>query len=486
MLTYTRISLTRFLRALRRSLWILLVSPVIASLCAGAVSTHQVPQYQAQAAILVRAQTPDDQVTQTYANMILQRPLLEQVIRQLRLTEQPERLSRTITVTVAPGTTILNVSVTSSSPQLARDIANTLVNDFIAQVRRIEQQEGPTQNAHTGDNFVVLSPATTPQHPISPNIARDVGVAAAAGLLTGLIIAGIREYLDQTIKSDEELVERVGACPIGHIGYVPAAAGARSELVALQAPSPVAEAYHALRTNLVFSQAAARTKVVLITSPAGNEGKSRTAANLAISLAQSGARTVLIDADFRNPCLDRFLRMEGTVGLSRLVTDGRAQLGGPAILDGLPTLYFVPSGSPPPNPSDVLGSSRIREVLMDLRDQFDYVIVDTPSVNTASDTCALAAIADAAILVVESGSTTYPAAAYAKRALEQVGAYMPGVVINKMRSKKFAYYSYYYALNQRQDLRARGQSGQAGTARRDHADSKDGVSSARTRKGGTA
>lgn len=453
--TSNSIDLRHYGRVLRRSLWILVLCPVIAGGVAGGVSTQLPPVYEAHVAVLVRpaqllpvdvgaAAVTSDQISRTYAQLMTQRPLLEQVIRDLSLSTTPDRLVKQIKVTPQPNTTILDVASDSTNPTLARDIGNTLVNDFIAQVKAIQAQERSPQTARAEDNLVVVSPAATPDRPVSPNILLNVLLAAAAGLLIAAGISVLREYLDQTVKSDDELIRRTGVIPIAHVAYAPAGRAKRGELLVLDPNSAVAEAYRALRTNLLFSALDRELKTIVVTSAAPNEGKSRTAANLAVAFAQAGYSTLIVDADFRRPSQHRIFGRVRNIGLSNLMIQDIPQDQLVIADPDIPNLHLAASGPTPPNPSELLGSARMRSVLDHFRARYHYVIIDTPPVNAVTDASVVAAHSDGVVLVAESGRTTYPALAHSREALARVGAKILGVVVNKVQHGGSGYYDGYY------------------------------------------
>lgn len=446
--------LIRYLRVLRRRLGMIIICPILAALAAGLVSLALPPVYEAQVVVLVRPSQPlassdptaaaltSDQISRTYASLMTERPLLESVRADLGISKTVD-LAKKIKVTPEPNTTILDVSVQDTNPALARDLANRLVADFITEVKQIQQQEAQTPNARSADNLVVVSPAVLPDRPVSPSIPLNVAIAFAAGLLVALGIAFLLEYLDQSIKSDEELTERFGLLSIGHIAFAPTGRGRRAELVALDAQSPASEAYKALRTSLLFSTIDQELKTIVVTSSAPGEGKSRTAANLAIVLAEAGHKTLLVDADFRRPSLHKIFGRIRNVGLSNLILQDVAENDAITAVERVPNLWLITSGTIPPNPSELLGSGRIRELLERLRGAFTYVILDTPPVNAVTDAAILAAASSGTILVVEQGVTTIPALGHATRLLERVGAHTIGVVMNKVRASTGSY-SYEY------------------------------------------
>jgi capsular exopolysaccharide synthesis family protein len=289
----------------------------------------------------------------------------------------------------------------------------------------------------------VVAPAVLPDKPVSPNVLLNTAIAFAAGLLLALGLAYVLDYLDQSIKSDDELTERLGLISIGHIAFVPASKGKRGELVALDGHSYASEAYKALRTSLLFSTIDQQLKAIVVTSAEVGEGKSRTAANLAIVLAQAGHKTLLIDADFRRPSQHKVFGRIRNVGLSNLILQDATASDAIAIVEGEPNLWLLTSGPTPPNPSELLGSGRMRELMARLWAHFSYVILDTPPVNAVTDASILAAAANGTILVVEQRRTTFPAVQRAKQVLDRVGAHTIGVVMNKVRVSAGSY-SYEY------------------------------------------
>lgn len=446
--------LTRYFRILRQHLWIIIACPLLAALAAGIISLALPPIYEAHVSLYVRPAQPiagsdptvagltADAVLATYADWMTQRPILNSVISQLGLGMRPEDLAKEIKVTPQTNTLLLDVAVQDTSPARARDIANQLVTDFTEAVN--QAQTAPTSSSPASDKLIVTSPAVLPDQPVLPNKTLNVAIAFAAGLLVAIGLTFLLDYLDQTIKSDDLLIERLGLIPIGHIAYMPTAKAKQSELVALDPHSPSSESFKALRTSMLFSAIDRQLKTVVITSAELGEGKSRTAANLAIALAQAGHKTLLIDADFRRPSQHRLFGKVRNIGLSNLIIHDATERDAITSLENVPNLWILPSGPRPPNPSELLGSARMMELMSALTHQFAYLIIDTPPVNAVTDASILAASASATILIVEHGKTTWQALAHAKQMLDRVKANIIGVVINKVRASAGSYYSYGY------------------------------------------
>jgi capsular exopolysaccharide synthesis family protein len=253
--------------------------------------------------------------------------------------------------------------------------------------------------------------------------------------------------MDQSIRSEEDLLERTGLVAVGRIPLVQTTPGRRGELVTLtHRDDPVTEAYKALRTNLLFSTIERPTAIIVITSSLPDEGKSRTTANLAVVMAAAGHRTLVIDADFRRSRQHGIFGRVRNVGLSDVIVGDRRADEVITQVEGCPNLSLLASGQRPPNPSELLGSGQMKKLLTRFREEFTYVLVDTPPVNLVTDPCVLAADADATMLVVEQGRTTYPSLVRANQALSRVGANVIGVVFNKIQHRADVYYydSAYY------------------------------------------
>jgi len=444
--------LIRYWRLIRRWAWLIILCPFVAGLVAGLISLQLPKVYEAKVALLVRPAQPlsfdqsvaaltADQILRTYASWMTKPPILQKVISDQNLQTDTGALSRQITVTPEPNTTILDVAVRDNDPARAMNNANTLIRDFIAQVKETQQTES---TASSKDNFVVVSPAVQPTQPVFPRPLLNIVLGVFVGLIAGIGLAFLLDYLDQSVRSDEILRERTGLVPLGHIAYTPAKSERRGELVTLGGDSPVVEAYKALRTNLLFSSVDKELKTIVITSAVANEGKSRTAANLAIVLAQAGHTTLLVDADFRRPSQHRIFGRLRNIGLSNLFVQDMPEASLFVLDEQVKDLVVLASGPTPPNPSELLGSAQMKALLARFRQGFDYVVMDTPPVNAVTDASVLAASSDAVILIVETNKATYPGVLHAKQALERVGARVLGSVMNKMRPAGGSYYYYQY------------------------------------------
>ncbi|OQY94888.1 MAG: capsular biosynthesis protein [Chloroflexi bacterium UTCFX4] len=207
--------------------------------------------------------------------------------------------------------------------------------------------------------------------------------------------------------------------------------------------SPIAEAYRALRTNLEFSNLDKSLRALLVTSAGAEEGKSTTLANLAVTIAQSGKRVILVDADLRRPTQHQIFELKNNAGLTDMARDD-ALLAAPPLQDsGVPNLQILTSGQLPPNPAEILGSKRMSDILAALLERADLILFDAPPVLAVTDAVVLSAKMDGVLLVVSAGKTKRENAKKARAQLEKINARILGAVVNNVKAEKGA--SYYYA-----------------------------------------
>ena len=299
--------------------------------------------------------------------------------------------------------------------------------------------------------YVTILDGASPAFRIGTSRRQKLVLGFLVGLLLGLGGAFFLEYLDQTIKSSSD-IERTLGIPV--LGMIPddqllsSVNGRRRAIVPLTEISPdepPVEAYKALRTNVTFVGAESPLQYIAVTSPGPGEGKSTTATNLAITLAQGGHRSILMDADLRRPQTHRAFGLVAEPGLTDVLV-GNLNAREAIRPEVTRNLDFLPSGSLPPNPSELLGSDTMHALISELRSDYDYIIVDTPPTLPVTDAAVVAAAADATILVVKSGDTEDTAAQRAIEQLHQVRARVAGAVLNGVTAKRdrdYTYYNYY-------------------------------------------
>lgn len=312
---------------------------------------------------------------------------------------------------------------------------------------------GQYLNALNGANatnvLTVVQPAVEPSSPFSPNVSQNVLFAALAGVILAIAAIFLLEYLDDTVKSGEDL-DRLANAP--SLGFIPRMSPIKTQLDALvtarQPRSPVAEAYRVVRTNLQFSGIENPGGAFVITSAAPGEGKTTTAVNLGIALAQAGKRVVLVDADLRRPSIHKFFQMTNDRGLSSLLLPDGASLEHALRPTGIEGLSILTSGVIPPNPSELLASPKMQDLIEQLRATNDMIIFDTPPVLAVADTVILAKRVAGVVFVVEGGRTRSEVFRRATDTMRQVGVKIFGAVINKVDARRTSYYyEGYYAYS---------------------------------------
>ena len=301
-----------------------------------------------------------------------------------------------------------------------------------------------------------IDEATLPTFAVSPNRKRAITYSALVGLLLGFALAFALDRLDDSVKSPDELREQMDLPMLGLIPAIRAERGSRrtsdstaGRLITHADPrSPVAEAYRSMRTNLAFARAQQSPQAIVVASPGPSDGKSTTVANLAITFAQQGQRTLLIDADLRRAVLDKAFSIPRSPGLTEVII-GEASLEDAVHETAVPNLSLVASGRFPPNPAELLGSVRMQEILHEAKAQFDVVLLDSPPLLAVTDAAVLATMVDGVVLVVRTERTKRDAVRRALGHIHSVRGRLLGAVLNDVDLRSGAYYGsyghYYYS-----------------------------------------
>jgi len=508
--TEPQVDLREYIRILRSRKWSIGLVTAVVLLSALFFSFRQTPLYTSESRVLVLPAGPSSQILQpnldTERGVADSTAVASIVKTNLNLPGSPDSLLGALSVSVETNTNILDVAYTDPSParaqQLAAGFANAYleykraqaveqvqaqatavqqqINKATEQLATIEQQLGnasspsrqSTLNAQR-DTLIarigalqqqleavqvsgntqtrvgdIVQPATLPSSPSSPSHVRDGALGLIVGLALGTGWALLRERLDDRIKSQSELERRMGAPVLAAVSHVPAWRDAGDAVVVtLTDPkSPVSEAYRTLRTNLQFLASKQDLRTIVITSPTAGDGKTATAVNLAVAMAQADQRVVVVSADLRRPRLHRFLDLPNDTGLS-LVLSGANEVREAARVPGVRNLRVIPSGPVPPNPAELLQGSRMQEILGQLREFADVVVIDTPPVLAVADASILASRVDGTLLVVNADSASRTATSQARRQLENAGARIIGAVLNNFdpaAADTYPYYYYYY------------------------------------------
>jgi len=512
--------LRQYWELLRKWLWLIILTTIVAAIAAYAFSIRQTPVYQASSRLLVSQSVTNsaslqyadilaaERLSSTYAQMLTARPVIEAALEKAGYVSlDPRKID--ISVQPVRDTQLIDLKVEHPDPQIAANIANALPQVFIAfnsaqqtaryqesklslqqQLEQLNQEVRNTEasieevagegadsegrrtlledrlaqyrssfsnvlaqlesirlaEANATDTIVVVEPAEPPEFPIRPRVLMNTLLAAIVGGMLGLGAAFLIEYLDDTVKNPDDVGRVTGLSTLGVIARQ-TNGDKQQGLVTIENPrSPVAEAYRTIRTSVQFSSIDAPIQSLVVTSPGPSEGKSTTAANLAVVLAQTGKKTVLIDADLRRPTLHKRFGIPNTLGLTGalLLEDEFDSLEHLLTPVGIDNLWLIPSGQLPHNPSELLGSQKMHQFAERLLEDYDFLVIDSSPTLAVTDPTVLGQAMDGVLLVVDAGTTREPALAQTMREMEKVNAYVIGVALNRFKARGDAGYYYYY------------------------------------------
>jgi len=373
------------------------------------------------------------------------RAVAESAIEKLDLDATPEQLITQVTVTNPLDTVNVNVTANADTPEGARDLAQAWLSGMSEQVAKLDQ----TANGEDGTiRLVEGDSARLPDAPSYPNTRLMIVLGALGGLIAALIYAFARHALDRRIRSSEVVERETGLAVVGTIPFERSFSSENRLLPTSGTANArglfgIGESIRELRSNIQFMDVDNPPRILVMTSPLPGDGKSTTSANLALTIAQSGQKVYLIDADLRRPMLASVFGLVEGAGLTDILAR-RATVDDVAQSIGVPGLHVVAAGRIPPNPSELLGSARMRDLLAQLS-QDAIVILDAPPLLPVTDAAVLSTQADGAIVVVSAGKTTYDLLKRATASLDRVGARALGIVINRVPKRGGGYYGDRYS-----------------------------------------
>jgi capsular exopolysaccharide synthesis family protein len=443
------VHLSDYLRILAKR-WLLIATCAGLSVgAAAAVTLRSTPEYATSITLYVSTPNrPNDmasaydaslfaqQQVQSYVDLLASQRVAAQLARQLADGLTPQQLQGKISASLIPQTALLQATVTDTSRHRALRIASALGPVF---ARVVSELERPTTGGPSPVRVTVVDDATLPGAPVSPRPDRNLLLGLLLGLLIGAAAAILRDTLDTSVTSEEQLRDLTGSPVLGVVGVQSKTV---QQLMARGYQAPRAEAYRSLRTNLQFVHIDRPLKSVTITSALAGEGKSITACNLAFALTDSGRRVALIEGDLRRPSLRDYLGVKGSTGLTDVLV-GAAELDEAMLSTRNPLLSVLPCGRVPPNPSELLGTARMHDLLTRIQQDVDIVLIDSPPLLPVSDAAILARISDGALLVTQHGRTRREHVARAAEYLRSVDAQLLGTVLNKApaREDSYGYYT---------------------------------------------
>lgn len=361
---------------------------------------------------------------ESYVPLVTGRAVAQRAIEETGINSSPAAVAGRVSGFVASGTVILKVSATGPTPEEARILADAVIKATAAEAARLEAGgTDPTSNPLVK---IVPIDSALPGGKIAPNLQRSVLIGAAAGLLVGYLLVFLRRHLDTRVRTVAHVEEAAGTSVLGVVPTVKELKGRYP--TGMNDLGQSAEAFRRIRTNLRFVSPDKPPRSIVITSAHPNEGKSTIATVIARALADSGQPTVLIDADMRRPTLATAFDRHGYVGLSQLLS-AQIDLADTLQDTDQPNLKLITAGRVPPNPSELLGSHRMRELIDELS-QDHVVIFDAPPLLPVTDAGLLSGIADGTLLVIAVNKTHKEQVRHCARMIEQVGGQAIGIVLN--------------------------------------------------------
>lgn len=448
-------SVRELVRLLRRHWWLLLLGLLLGGCAAFAVTVVMTPLYQAETRLFVSTQSAQSnadllqggnftqQRMQSYADVASSPRVLDPVIRQLGLKESASGLAKRVTADAPADTVMLVISASDTSAARAAAIADATASSLAS---TIEALEAPASGG-SPVRATIVQPAVAPSAPITPNVPRNIALGLILGGLVGLGIALLRHTLDTRVRTAEDLKSITAATLLGAVPFDKSAVD--QVILSQEDPHSLrAEALRKVRTNLQFVDIATHPKSIVVTSCLPGEGKSSTSANLSITMAEAGLNVCLIEGDLRRPKVIDYLGLEGGAGLTTVLI-GDADLddvlqpwGGVSV----GAVDVLATGPLPPNPSELLGSKLMRNLLEELESRYDMVLIDAPPLLPVTDAAVLSTAADGVILIVGSGKVDSKGLMRGLESLETVDAKLLGMVMNRVSvSKRSSYYGYGYS-----------------------------------------
>jgi capsular exopolysaccharide synthesis family protein len=384
---------------------------------------------------LVQGFTFTEKLVQSYSQLATMPAVLQPVIDELELDTTPAALAGKVSASTPLNTVIIEVTVVNGSPDQAAIIANAVTRSLAA-VGQDLAPEGP--EGAPSISVETVSTAKAPVSPFSPNLILLIATGALLGLAAGAAFAVLRDMLDTRVRDEKDLARVSDAPLLGKVGRKrrrdPAGITMR-----VMPRSTAAEEYRRIQTNLEFIDVDHRPRTIVVTSSVAKDGKTTTAVNLALALAERSPRVLLIDADLRRPSIADVCGVEPDVGLTTVLVG--AISAEEAIVPLGPTLSVLSAGALPPNPGQLLSSDAMRTLVRTLAASYDYIVIDSPPLLATTDALGLSHIADGAIVVARYRHTRRSQLKDTLSSLENVSATVLGIVLNQVKeSGQQAYY----------------------------------------------
>ena len=440
------ISISEIMEALQKRWKMIALITLTCSVIAGVLSFFVIkPTYEASTKLFIGKEESQNsaydnndiqmyqKLLKTYAEMIKNDELIEKAIREVNTTMTADEILGSLTVNPLTDTQILEIKLKGKKPKEIAEILNGINNEFIFQANELVPN----------GNVKVIREVRVPKDPVAPNKVMNIAIAFLLGLMVGVGLTFLLEYLDNTFKTKESVE---GTLNIPVMGVIPQMSNSpkpgKKYFVVEDDPKAVAaESYRTLKTNIQYSSFDEKHRVMVVTSSTPGEGKSTTTGNLALALAEGEAKVILIDCDMRKPTVHKKFHISNEKGLSDVL------IGKVDIMEAAhkynKNLLVLTAGKIPPNPSEMLGSKTMKELLDRLKEVVDYIILDTPPVQAVADAQILSTRADGTLLVIRAGETKKEATENAINLLNKVNANVIGGILNGAEDRKNKTYYYY-------------------------------------------
>ncbi len=439
--------------ALRKRWRVVAVSMLVVIAGVAAYVNVVTPKYSATAQMFVNASTGTvgdsaanayagvaavEQRMSSYTQIVDDYQVLAPVVQKLHLPYSWETLKSKVSASSPTATELLNITATDANAVRATNIANAVATRLAAYIKTIET----TANSQSPVTASIANPAFPPSKPSSPKTTLYLIAAALVGAAIGIALAFIRDSIDSSVKSTDDLRERFRVPALAAIPFDRDTAKHPVVVAGMRGPGR-GEAFRQLRTNLQFAQIDEQPRSILVTSAVAEEGKTTAACNLAVALSQIGVDVILLDGDLRRPTVAEYMGVERAVGLTSVLmgwthwSEALQSWGG-----GDLKLRILAAGPLPPNPSEMLAGEQMDRLMTELEDHCDVVIIDGPPLLPVADSSLLAASASGTVLVVRQGKTKRQQVTRALAALDAVDAHLYGLVLNASRKESGVYAGY--------------------------------------------
>ncbi|MGB8253153.1 MAG: polysaccharide biosynthesis tyrosine autokinase [Anaerolineaceae bacterium] len=504
------VDLRKYLSLFLHWAWLIILAGLLAGAFAYFFSQRMTPYYQSSTTVLVNAAPGtkatdytsvmlSEQLTSTYAKMIVTDPVLNQMADDLGLTMQMDEIKKSITVTPVSNTQLLQITVETTDPELSARIANAVVMVFANQIQQLQSQRFAQSEssletqmadvekkindfedqailavtveekdrldakvtqyrtmysnllqtyeqvrlteAQSVSSIDQVEYAIPNPKPVKPKVLQNTLLAALVGLMivAGAVVA--QEALDDSIKTPEDITQNFKLPVLGVIDHHKIEV--KNPISLSDSRSPTAEAYRTLRTNVSYTSVDHPLHTLMITSSETGEGKTTTVANLGVVMAQNGKRVIIVDCDLRHPRVHTYFGLTNRNGLTELLAQKDIKIDGANRATKVNGLSIVSSGSLPPNPAELLGSQKMQSILKTISQSADIILIDTPPTLAVTDAAVLASTMDGVLLIVRPGKTRIRALRQTLDQMNQVNARVLGVILNNVETR-FSSYGYHY------------------------------------------